>query len=790
MVAGGRDQLAAVAELLAPTARTVVVGAGLGALDEVISSTVPACVLASGDPGFFGIVRPLVARIGTGRLTIHPAPSSVALAFARLGLPWDEAVVRSCHVGGAARVAAEVARVPVAAVLCGPEAPPQAVGTALLSSGAAHGLVAVATRLGEPGEQLHRCADLAALAAGSFDPRSVVVLAWPEATAPVGPSVGLGGRPVADFAHRASMITKPEVRSVVLGKLDLPECGVLWDVGAGSGSVAIEAALAAPGLRVIAIERDPGDAARILANAAALGAMVEVIEGSAPGTLVGLPAPDRVFVGGGGLDVLNACHAALRPGGRIVATFAAIDRAAAAYRRLGSLVQVGVQRAATLPDGGVRLAADNPVFVAWGDGPARAPATSSYRLAVGIGCSTTATAEEIAAIVEDALATAGSIGYPASTYRSDRPLPTEAIGSLVLATIDRRGDHPGVLGAVGDRSLLTFPASLLGVVDVPAPSPFVEAAVGTPSVAEAAALLGAGPGARLVVGKRRAGAGLQARGHELQPGTSDRPVEPATATAAVAIGHCLVGVGQVQIVGLGPGHPRHRTPAATNAVRGADVVIGYGPYVDAAGPLLRPDQMVIRSTMGAEADRARSAVALAAAGWRVALVSSGDPGVFAMASVTLEIAAESGHIVDIEVIPGVTASAMAAAAVGAPLAGPHAVLTLSDILLPWAVIEAQLRAAAGSGMALALYNPRSAGRPDHLARAQVVLLEMLDGATPVAVVTAASEPSQGVLKTTLGALDPATVGMRSIVLVGTTETFDAAGRLITRRYHPRSGPVQ
>ena len=354
------------------------VGAGLGALDVVASAAAsasadagPACVLASGDPGFFGIVRALAARVGNDRLVVHPAPSSVALAFARLGLPWDDAVVRSCHTGGAARVAAEVAGAGVAAVLTGPDAPPEALGAALVALGAHHRLVVVATRLGEAGEQVVRCTDLADLAAGRFDHRSVVVLAHQTAPKVRGGHGGRphGGRAVAEFAHRASMITKPEVRSVVLGKLALPERGVLWDVGAGSGSVAVEAALAAPGLRVIAVERNPDDAERVVANAAALGALVEVVEGEAPAVLDGLPRPDRVFVGGGGVDVLAACLDALAPGGRLVATFAAVDRAVAAHRLLGNLVQVGVDRAEVLPDGGIRFAADNPVFVAWGDKP-------------------------------------------------------------------------------------------------------------------------------------------------------------------------------------------------------------------------------------------------------------------------------------------------------------------------------------------------------------------------------------------------------------------------------------
>ena len=219
-------------------------------------------------------------------------------------------------------------------------------------------------------------------------------------------------------------------------------------------------------------------------------------------------------------------------------------------------------------------------------------------------------------------------------------------------------------------------------------------------------------------------------------------------------------------------------------MRAADAVVGYGPYVDAWPPLLRPEQLVLRSPMGAEAERAGQACALAAAGWTVALVSSGDPGIFAMASVTLEVAAEAG--VDVEVVPGVTAApAGGRRGRGAPLAGPYAALTLSDLLIPWATIEAQLRAAAGAGMALALFNPRSAGRPDHLARARDVLTDVLDPATPVAVVTDATGPGQDVVRTTLAGLDPTVAGMRSIVLVGTADTVAAGDRLVTCRHHLR-----
>jgi precorrin-6Y C5,15-methyltransferase (decarboxylating) len=363
LVVGGRrhlDELAGAA-VATPPARHVAIGGDLGpALDAIAAEAGRVCVLASGDPGFFGIVRALAERFGPGSLDVRPAPSSVSVAFARLGLPWDDAVVVSAHgrpLRAAGRRAALAAK---AAVLTSPTSPPEALGKELLVLGAAHERVVVCSRLGSSQESV-TATDLAGLASGTWDPVSVVVLLGGGGAAPV----LAWGAPEHEFAHRDGMITKAEVRAVALGKLGLPPAGVLWDVGAGSGSVAVECARLSPGLRVLAVDRD---VERVRANAARHGVAVEAVEGEAPAALAALPDPDRAFVGGGGLDVLDAVLARLTPGGRVVAAFAALDRAAAAAHRLGHLVQVGVSRAAVLPDGGIRLAAENPVFVAWGPG--------------------------------------------------------------------------------------------------------------------------------------------------------------------------------------------------------------------------------------------------------------------------------------------------------------------------------------------------------------------------------------------------------------------------------------
>jgi precorrin-6Y C5,15-methyltransferase (decarboxylating) len=353
LVVGSRRQLDAVGrdglELFGPLPEV---------LDAVATEPGAVCVLASGDPGFFGIVRPLAERFGSDVLDVHPAQSSVALAFARLGLPWDDALIVSAHGRPLADAVAAVVRATKAAVLVSPDNPPQALGRALLDAGATHTDVAVCSRLGLADEHVQRT-DLAGVAQGTWDPLSVVVLFHGRGVAAT--KTLAFGLPDTGYVHRAGMITKAEVRAVVVSKLQLPAGGVLWDVGAGSGSVAVECASVAPSLDVYAIERDATD---LRANTA--GTAVRVVEGEAPSALFDLPDPDRVFVGGGGLEVLDAARQRIRAGGRVVATFAALDRAAAAAERLGHLTQVSLARGSRLPDGGFRLAAENPVFVAWG----------------------------------------------------------------------------------------------------------------------------------------------------------------------------------------------------------------------------------------------------------------------------------------------------------------------------------------------------------------------------------------------------------------------------------------
>ena len=373
VVVGSKRQLALTAALQQGTAEQIELRGPLPALFDTIARRADdgqdVCVLASGDPGFFGIVGALSEHFGRRRLVVHPAPSSVALAFARLGLPWDDATVVSAHGRPLPDALARMAG-PKVAVLTSPDNPPEAIGRALAARGDAAREVFVLSHLGETQEAVVRT-DVDGLARGHFDPLSVVVLLGHDRPAHAAPlSWGL---PESAFSHRNGMITKAEVRAIALGKLALPVTGVLWDVGAGSGSIAVECARLRPALRVIAVERNAEDAARISANAQRHGVVIEVVCGDAPESLLDLPDPDRVFVGGGGLDVLDAALPRLRSGGVVVATYALMERAGEAQKRLGNLVQVSVARGVPTGGLGTRLSAENPVFICWGpdspDGP-------------------------------------------------------------------------------------------------------------------------------------------------------------------------------------------------------------------------------------------------------------------------------------------------------------------------------------------------------------------------------------------------------------------------------------
>jgi len=377
LVVGGKRHLDAV-EIPEGARRHVMgeISEALQALDDHAAEDAgPAVVIASGDPGFFGIVRALRER-GV-YADVIPARSSVALAFASVGLPWDDAIVVSAHGsegGRDIRRAANVCRAHhKVAVLTAPDAGPRELAQAL--RGVDRTLV-VAEYLGQIGERIHRTTPAEAEKSADWVfPNVVLVLdagrsasgpGW-VAGSPAGPAGWAAGEEA--FVHRDSMITKAEVRALVLARLGPRRGDLIWDVGSGSGSVAVECARF--GAAVVAVERDSASCERIGVNAAGHGVYLEVVHGIAPACLLDLPQPDAVFVGAGGVDVIRA--SAERGPRAIVVTLVAVDRVAETWRALrqagyhadGVLLQSS--RLQPLPGEAHRLAATNPVFVVWGE---------------------------------------------------------------------------------------------------------------------------------------------------------------------------------------------------------------------------------------------------------------------------------------------------------------------------------------------------------------------------------------------------------------------------------------
>ena len=246
--------------------------------------------------------------------------------------------------------------------------------------------------------------------------------------------------------------------------------------------------------------------------------------------------------------------------------------------------------------------------------------------------------------------------------------------------------------------------------------------------------------------------------------------------------------GCLWVVGLGPGGVDYLTPAAREAIAGAEVVAGYKAYLRLAQPVLSPGQEVLASGMTKELERAGQAMDLALAGRRVALISSGDPGIYAMAAVVYEEARNRGlgfgagpGELDLRVIPGVPAVTAAAALLGAPLSHDFCCISLSDRLTPWELIQRRLEAAAGADFVIALYNPKSKGRDWQFARALEIIGRHRGAATPVGLVRAAMRPEQTVVVTSLGQAASAEVDMHTLVIVGSSQSFVHAGRMITPR---------
>jgi len=229
--------------------------------------------------------------------------------------------------------------------------------------------------------------------------------------------------------------------------------------------------------------------------------------------------------------------------------------------------------------------------------------------------------------------------------------------------------------------------------------------------------------------------------------------------------------GRLTVVGLGPGPADWVTPAAHEAVAGASHILGYDAYVARLSP--RADQAVVATGNRVELDRASEALALAAAGHRVVMVSGGDPGVFAMAAAVFE-AIEAGPLawraLDVRVEPGVTAMLAAASRIGAPLGHDFCAISLSDNLKPWEVIARRLTLAAQADFVIALYNPASKARPEQIGRAFAVVREVQAADTVVVLARAVGRPDEDITVTTLAGAASQLIDMRTLVLIGSGAT--------------------
>ncbi|HLJ64555.1 MAG TPA: precorrin-3B C(17)-methyltransferase [Stellaceae bacterium] len=385
-------------------------------------------------------------------------------------------------------------------------------------------------------------------------------------------------------------------------------------------------------------------------------------------------------------------------------------------------------------------------------------------LALGVGTERGADGAELIALVETMLAETGYAG--------------EAIASVV--SIDLKTDEKAVHDLAWHLGVPArfFPASSLAAETnrLQTPSARVYAETGCYGVAEGAALAAVGPTGKLLVPKRKS-----AR-------TTCALAQSPSALDAAMIGRAQ---GSLAIIGIGPGDAAWRTHEADAALKGAEDIVGYRLYLDLLGDAIagKPRH---ESPLGEEEARARLALDLASEGKRVALVSSGDAGIYGLATLVFELLDREDRPawarVAIGVVPGISALQAAAARLGAPLGHDFCAISLSDLLTPWDVIERRLAAAASGDFVVALYNPRSARRCDQLSRARDILLTHRAPSTPVALARNLGREGEGITLTELGRLEVETVDMLTLVLIGSraTRQIMAAGpRLYTPRGYAR-----
>lgn len=340
-----------------------------------------------------------------------------------------------------------------------------------------------------------------------------------------------------------------------------------------------------------------------------------------------------------------------------------------------------------------------------------------------------------------------------------------------IATLDLKADEGGLLDYCNLHGypLRTFPPAQLQGIPVPNPSAVVEQEVGTPSVAEAAALVGA-KAQQLLVPK--------------QIFKSEEVAEAVTVAIAQADQEYTGRTGKLALIGIGPGSLDQITPAAKAGLIAADVIIGYTLYLDLIRPLTRPGQILEVFPLTQERQRAQRAIDLAQWGLTVAVISSGDCGIYGMAGLVMERLQQQdwdGTTPQVEVLPGITALQSAASRVGAPLMHDFCAISLSDRLTPLSIIEKRLEAAAMGDFVTAIYNPRSQTRIEPLHLAHRIFCQHRDRQTPVAIVRSAYRPEEQIAITTLENLLAEPIDMFTTLIIGNSHTQRLGDWLITPR---------
>jgi len=344
-----------------------------------------------------------------------------------------------------------------------------------------------------------------------------------------------------------------------------------------------------------------------------------------------------------------------------------------------------------------------------------------------------------------------------------------------ICSIDRKGDERALqdLAQLHHWPFRLHTATALNGVQVPTPSEVVAAEMGTGSVAEAAALLSAGPNGQLKLHKRITHA-------------NDAECGAVTVAIAESMEAHAPQRGELHLIGSGPGDLALLTPEARSALERCPAWVGYGLYLDLLEPLRRTDQIRLDGQLTMERDRCQQALSLACQGIRVALVSSGDSGIYGMAGLALELWLDlpENERPRFAVHPGISALQLAAAKAGAPLMHDFCTVSLSDRLTPWEVIERRLEGAAKGDFVVALYNPRSKGRDWQLQRAKDILLTERPASTPVVMARQLGRQEEHVSFCRLDRLPVETIDMLTVLVIGNSSSRLEGGRMVTPRGYP------